>query len=682
MKISWTPYGKVREVSKNDGTVVKFRYDASGNRIEKKLTKPDNTTIVTRYVRDASGNVMGVYSGKLLSEQPIYGSSRLGSYKGGMHRALRKLGTKNFELSNHLGNVLSVITDNIRMTADSTWATVANANDYYAFGSSMPGRQITTPAPNASDRSLVLPGFASGDNSKILEDISNNFTVELWVNPTGTHEIDTQSASGTAGTTGQKYVIHPALGPTTTRAGMGISVGTNGVSVYEQTTSYMPATLVWTGTISGWTHIAVVYSNKRPNLYINGVFVKQGVISGKSLVHPSFGFMGSSQGSMAGSVDEIRIWNVIRTPTELLASYNTTIPGNTPNLAAYWPMNEGSGTMLHDASQHGLDHAVVNYTAWSAAGSGAPVTGNSDGQGNEYRYGFNGKEKDDNGEFGNTHYDYGFRIYNPSIGRFLSVDPLTKSYPELTPYQFASNKPINSIDLDGLEARTSIKGEFVNGHWTMGSDNHISLANEAEMKMKAQQAIMNKPFVPNYGTLRSNDITSTPEYKMFETNVNTYGDFVLPIDVSKRLIRGEEVPAWELGVEAAGFIPFGKVFGKGGKALIEGAIKVWKNGDEVLEVAYKFGKLGHKGTKSYNEAIDAVKKGGNFVASSQEEALEILNATFKNIPDETGKATSKFGYRIDEAVEALKDGLKQGHQGTHINYYDKANSVKGTIVIE
>lgn len=35
--------------------------------------------------------------------------------------------------------------------------------------------------------------------------------------------------------------------------------------------------------------------------------------------------------------------------------------------------------------------------------------------------------------------------------RFLSVDPLTKDYPELTPYQFASNTPILCIDLDGLE---------------------------------------------------------------------------------------------------------------------------------------------------------------------------------------------------------------------------------------
>jgi RHS repeat-associated protein len=68
-----------------------------------------------------------------------------------------------------------------------------------------------------------------------------------------------------------------------------------------------------------------------------------------------------------------------------------------------------------------------------------------------YRYGFNGKEKDPT-EFGSlTHYDYGFRIYNPALGRFLSVDPLKKEYPELTPYQFASNTPIFAIDLDGLE---------------------------------------------------------------------------------------------------------------------------------------------------------------------------------------------------------------------------------------
>ncbi|MBV6655166.1 MAG: RHS repeat-associated core domain-containing protein, partial [Mameliella sp.] len=80
----------------------------------------------------------------------------------------------------------------------------------------------------------------------------------------------------------------------------------------------------------------------------------------------------------------------------------------------------------------------------------------------DYRYGFNGKENDSDGEFSSlTHYDYGFRIYNPAIGRFLSVDPLTRSYPWYTPYQFAGNKPIWAVDLDGLEEFYSNEGEFL-----------------------------------------------------------------------------------------------------------------------------------------------------------------------------------------------------------------------------
>ena len=66
-----------------------------------------------------------------------------------------------------------------------------------------------------------------------------------------------------------------------------------------------------------------------------------------------------------------------------------------------------------------------------------------------YRYGFNGKEKDNRD--GVVQYDYGFRIYDPRLVRFKSVDPLTNSFPWYTPYQFAGNKPIWAIDLDGLE---------------------------------------------------------------------------------------------------------------------------------------------------------------------------------------------------------------------------------------
>ena len=68
-----------------------------------------------------------------------------------------------------------------------------------------------------------------------------------------------------------------------------------------------------------------------------------------------------------------------------------------------------------------------------------------------YRYGFNGKEMDNEVSGSGNQYDYGFRIYSSRLGRFLSVDPMYKSFPMLTPYQFASNNPLFYIDYDGLE---------------------------------------------------------------------------------------------------------------------------------------------------------------------------------------------------------------------------------------
>lgn len=88
-----------------------------------------------------------------------------------------------------------------------------------------------------------------------------------------------------------------------------------------------------------------------------------------------------------------------------------------------------------------------------------------------YRFGFNhatawqaSKENDNEVKGTGNQQDYGMRIYNPRLGRFLSADPLIvqgQQYPWYSPYQFAGNKPIQFIDLDGLEenARTE-KAKF------------------------------------------------------------------------------------------------------------------------------------------------------------------------------------------------------------------------------
>jgi RHS repeat-associated protein len=127
-------YGKVASVSKNTGGVT-YLYDAAGQRVAKSVGG-----VTTHYVRDASGNVMAIYENNVLKELPIYGSSRLGVYKvpaGGLEAERNKLtlGRREYELTNHLGNVLAVVSDVKLPTAK-----VLSHTDYYAFGSAMPGR--------------------------------------------------------------------------------------------------------------------------------------------------------------------------------------------------------------------------------------------------------------------------------------------------------------------------------------------------------------------------------------------------------------------------------------------------------------------------------------------------------------------------------------------------------------
>jgi len=221
--IDWSVYGKIRSVSKNSGG-INYTYDPSGNRVSKLYNG-----ITTYYVRDAQGNSLAVYDNtgntNNWREQQLYGSSRLGMWKPNLNLATangssiwNSYGLKFFEISNHLGNVMAVVSDNRIQTGSNYEPDVINSNDYYAFGGQMNGRDFTNPGAQA------------------------------------------------------------------------------------------------------------------------------------------------------------------------------------------------------------------------------------------YRYGFNGKENDNEVKGQGNQQDYGMRIYDPRIGKFLSVDPITNQYPELTPYQFASNTPIAAVDLDGLEA--------------------------------------------------------------------------------------------------------------------------------------------------------------------------------------------------------------------------------------
>ena len=148
--IQWTVYGKIAKVKKRDLTEIEYKYDGTGQRIYKKVA----TTTVTKethYVRDGSGNVLAIYENKVIDELVIYGSSRLGSYNAKTQKGKRTLGNKKYELSNHLGNVLSVISDNKigidnlgnDLIADYYEPLVISESDYYPFGMAMKERSFS-----------------------------------------------------------------------------------------------------------------------------------------------------------------------------------------------------------------------------------------------------------------------------------------------------------------------------------------------------------------------------------------------------------------------------------------------------------------------------------------------------------------------------------------------------------
>lgn len=91
---------------------------------------------------------------------------------------------------------------------------------------------------------------------------------------------------------------------------------------------------------------------------------------------------------------------------------------------------------------------VISYNDYYAFGSTLPGRLGNSGQ---YRFGFNGMEKDDETYGDGNALDFGARIYDSRLGRWLSIDPLQSKYPNLSPYNFCAGNPLIYKDVDGKD---------------------------------------------------------------------------------------------------------------------------------------------------------------------------------------------------------------------------------------
>ncbi|TKJ35485.1 MAG: hypothetical protein CEE38_15040 [Planctomycetes bacterium B3_Pla] len=138
---------------------------------------------------------------------------------------------------------------------------------------------------------------------------TDTFSFGAWLKTSATHQIDSESAAGVGGVSGQRYAFDPQHGGDS-NGGAGLSIGTNGILVYEHGSNYMPATAVYDADIGNdWNHIMIVYDNKQPTIYLNGEAVRTGFASPRAVVNAPIRFGGMAYGFFEGLMDEVRIYN-------------------------------------------------------------------------------------------------------------------------------------------------------------------------------------------------------------------------------------------------------------------------------------------------------------------------------------------------------------------------------------
>jgi hypothetical protein len=215
-----------------------------------------------------------------------------------------------------------------------------------------------TPLPG--DYALRFDG--SNDNASIPNtaayNLSTALTMEAWIRPSGGGPSvqDVVCKSSNSQNTGY---IFPRTDNRWGHLALWLNIG-GSWNVY--TTPY-------TANIGTWHHAAATYDGSNVRIFIDGVQVFSAPRSGAVSINTNPLTLGVQPGfgeNYSGDLDEVRVWNVSRTPAQIQADYRRSLPGSTPGLVASFALNEGSGLTTADAVA-GNNATLNNGTAWIAS---------------------------------------------------------------------------------------------------------------------------------------------------------------------------------------------------------------------------------------------------------------------------------------------------------------------------
>lgn len=205
-------------------------------------------------------------------------------------------------------------------------------------------------------RALQFDGL--DDFVRMSRPVADDFTLEAWIQTT-------VSGPGPNFWDGPP-VFHADVDGPNSDFGSSIQNGKLAFGMGAPDLTVVGATNVATG---NWVHVAVtrVKSSGTVTLFVNGVQDGQrtGMSTATLSANPKMDIGANFNNGhfFKGLIDEVRAWNIVRTPAQILATMKAPLDGNEPGLVGYWRFDEAFGDVASDTSSIQAHGALGNGDA-------------------------------------------------------------------------------------------------------------------------------------------------------------------------------------------------------------------------------------------------------------------------------------------------------------------------------
>ena len=234
--------------------------------------------------------------------------------------------------------------------------------------------QDVLPPPDVAPCAGYAAQFTATSSLSVARPVQDDFTVEAWIKTT-------VSRKGTTFYHGNG-VIYADAPPGSNPAGandFGTSILNDkfAFGIGNPDTTLQSKTVVTTGQ---WVHVAATRNMVagEAHIFINGVEddIPPTPLQKGSLTDQPTLFIGctlNDQNHFIGQMDEVRIWNIVRTEAEIAATMHQRLTGQEPGLVAYWRFDVPSGVTAIDSSPRKADATIAGTLEWVE--SYAPICG-------------------------------------------------------------------------------------------------------------------------------------------------------------------------------------------------------------------------------------------------------------------------------------------------------------------